>query len=45
MKVLPDGSYRSIMPTPAGNVRLGQARAAGKIPARPPEGRLVRIIE
>lgn len=43
--VLPDGSYHSIMPTPAENVRLGQARAAGRLPARPPEGHLVRIIE
>ena len=40
VKVLPDGSLHSVMPTPAKNVRLGQARAAGRIPARPPEGRL-----
>ena len=45
MKVLPDGSFHSVMPTPAENVRLGQARAAGRTPARPPEGHLVRIIE
>jgi hypothetical protein len=43
--LLPDGSFHSVMPTPAENVRLGQARAAGRIPARPPEGHLVRIIE
>jgi hypothetical protein len=43
--VLPDGSYRSIMPAPAENVRPGQARAAGRLPVRPPEGHLVRIIE
>jgi hypothetical protein len=45
VKVLPDGSFHSVMPTPAENVRLGQARAAGRIPAVPPEGHLVRIIE
>ena len=45
VRVLPDGSFHSVMPTPAENVRLGQARAAGRIPARPPEGHLVRIIE
>jgi hypothetical protein len=45
VKILPDGSYCSVMPTPAENVRLGQARAAGRIPARPPEGHLVRIVE
>jgi hypothetical protein len=45
VKVLPDGSFHSVMPTPAENIRLGQARAAGRIPARPPEGHLVRIIE
>lgn len=45
VKVLPDGSFHSVMPTPAENIRLGQARAAGRVPARPPEGHLVRIIE
>jgi hypothetical protein len=29
LQVLPDGSFLSVMPTPAENVRLGQARAAG----------------
>ena len=33
------------MPTPAENVRLGQARAAGRVPPGRPEGHLVRIIE
>jgi len=45
VKVLPDGSFWSVMPTPAENVRLGQARAVGRLPAGPPEGHLVRIIE
>jgi transposase IS4-like protein/DDE family transposase len=45
VRVLADGSFLSIMPTPAENVRLGQARAAGRIPAGLPEGHLVRIIE
>jgi hypothetical protein len=44
-QVLPDGSFLSIMPTPAENIRLGQARAAGRTPAGLPEGHLVRIIE
>ena len=33
------------MPTPAENVRLGQARAAGRIPPGRPAGHIVRIIE
>jgi hypothetical protein len=45
VRVLPDGSFLSVMPTPAENVRLGQARAAGRIPPGPPEGHTVRIIE
>jgi hypothetical protein len=43
--VLPDGSFLSVMPTPAENVRLGQARAVGRIPPGRPEGHTVRIIE
>ena len=36
LQVLADGSFLSVMPTPAENVRLGQARAAGRPrPARP----------
>ncbi|MGP3961673.1 IS4 family transposase [Nonomuraea sp. 3N208] len=42
---LPDGSFISIMPTPAENVRYGQARAAGRTLPRPPQGHRVRIIE
>ena len=45
LKVLPDGSFLSVMPTPAENLRLGQARAAGQIPPGPPAGHTVRIIE
>jgi len=45
LTVLPDGSFLSVMPTPAENLRLGQARAAGRIPPGPPEGHAVRIIE
>jgi Insertion element 4 transposase N-terminal/Transposase DDE domain len=45
LTVLPDGSFLSVMPTPAENARLGQARAAGKIPPGQPEGHTVRIIE
>jgi hypothetical protein len=42
---LPDGSFLSIMATPAENVRYGQARAAGRPLSDPPQGHLVRIIE
>ena len=45
LRVLPDGSYLSIMRTPAENIRHGQARAAGRTLAEPPRGHLVRIIE
>ncbi|MFI6730866.1 transposase [Streptomyces sp. R-74717] len=40
-----DGSYLSIMRTPAENIRHGQARAAGRTLTEPPRGHLVRIIE
>ena len=45
LSVLPDGSFLSVMPTPAENVRLGAARAAGRVLPGPPKGHLVRIIE
>jgi hypothetical protein len=45
VRVLDDGSFLSVMPTPAENVRLGQARARGKLLPGLPEGHLVRIIE
>ena len=45
LQVLPDGSFLPVMPTPAENVRLGQARAAGRTPPGLPEGHVVRIIE
>jgi Insertion element 4 transposase N-terminal/Transposase DDE domain len=45
VRVLPDGSFHSVMRTPADNVRQGQARAAGRIPDGVAAGHLVRIIE
>jgi hypothetical protein len=42
---LADGSFLSVMGTPAENVRYGQARAAGRPLPGPPHGHLVRIIE
>jgi DDE family transposase len=45
VKVLPDGSFHSVMRTPAENVRHGQARAAGRVPEGPADGHLVRVIE
>jgi hypothetical protein len=45
VKMLPDGSFHSVMRTPAENVRHGQARAAGRVLAGPAEGHLVRVIE
>lgn len=45
LRVLSDGSYLSIMRTPAENIRHGQARAAGRTLPEPPRGHLVRIIE
>ena len=45
VKALPDGSFLSVMPTPAENVRYGQARAAGRTLPGVPEGHPVRIIQ
>jgi hypothetical protein len=45
VRVLPDGSFHSVMRTPAENVRHGQARAAGRVLDGTAEGHLVRIIE
>ena len=45
LRALPDGSYLSIMPTPAETRRLGQARAAGRAISETPQGHLVRIVE
>jgi hypothetical protein len=42
---LPDGSFLSVMGTPAENVRYGQARAAGRPLPDPPQGHTVRIVE
>ncbi|MFF4128361.1 transposase [Microbispora rosea] len=43
--VLSDGSFISVMATPAENVHYGQARAAGRTLPGPPQGHRVRIIE
>jgi hypothetical protein len=40
---LPDGSYLSVMPTPAESRRLAQDRFYGR-PARVPDGHLIRVI-
>ncbi|MGP3965783.1 IS4 family transposase [Nonomuraea sp. 3N208] len=45
VEILPDGSFLSIMPTPAENLRHGIARARGRSLGRTPHGHLVRIIE
>ncbi|WP_405682133.1 transposase domain-containing protein [Streptomyces sp. NBC_00057] len=45
LRVLPDGSYLSVMPTPKETVRHGQARAAGRRLAKPPQGHTVRVIQ
>lgn len=45
LRVLPDGPYLSVMPTPKETIRHGQARAAGRTPAEPPKGHTVRIIQ
>jgi len=45
LRRLPDGSFLSVMPTPAESVRHGQARAAGRPLPDPPAGHTVRIVE
>jgi hypothetical protein len=45
VKILDDGSFLSVMPTPAENVRFGQARARGKPLREHPEGHLIRVVE
>jgi hypothetical protein len=45
VRVLDDGSFLSIMPTPADSVRHGRARARGKPLRELPQGHLVRIVE
>ena len=45
VRILNDGSFLSIMPTPAENVRFGQARARDKPLRELPEGHLIRVIE
>jgi Insertion element 4 transposase N-terminal/Transposase DDE domain len=45
LEVLPDGSFISVVATPAENLRHGQARARGRVLPVPPRGHRVRIIE
>jgi Insertion element 4 transposase N-terminal/Transposase DDE domain len=45
VRILDDGSFLSVMPTPAENARLGQERARGKPPRELPQGHLIRVIE
>ncbi|WP_394814043.1 transposase domain-containing protein, partial [Streptomyces litchfieldiae] len=45
VRVLPDGSYLSIMRTPQENLRHGHARAEGRTLPGQPDGHLVRIID
>ncbi|MEU6497752.1 IS4 family transposase [Streptomyces sp. NPDC046984] len=45
LSVLPDGSYVSVMPTPAEGQRLGNARFHGRTPTRLPQGHFVRIVD
>jgi hypothetical protein len=45
VQVLPDGSFISVMPTPAEVVRRGRARVKGKVVDQPLQGHAVRIIE
>jgi hypothetical protein len=42
---LPDGSFLSVMPTPAENQRLALARARGRARPGPPAGHPIRVIE
>src|SRR3954447_8044877 len=42
---LPDGSFLSVMGTPAENLRQGEARRAGRPLPDPPDGHPVRVIE
>jgi hypothetical protein len=45
LKVLPDGSYLSVMRTPAANKRVAQARYRGRAPASRQDGHLVRVTD
>jgi len=45
VRILEDGSFLSIMATPAENARFGVARAQGRPLRRLPEGHLIRVIE
>jgi hypothetical protein len=45
LEVLPDGSYRSVLPEPASGRRHAVARCRGRPRPGPPEGLPVRVIE
>jgi len=45
LQFLPDGSFTSVMATPAENVRYGNARARGILLPGPPQGHRIRVIE
>jgi hypothetical protein len=45
LRRLPDGSFLSVMGTPAENLRQGEARRAGRSLPGPPAGHPVRVIE
>lgn len=45
LQVLPDGSFLSVMPTPAESLRHGRARARGVLLPGPPAGYRIRVIE
>lgn len=45
LQVLPDGSFISVMPTPAEGIRHARVRAQGAVLDQPLQGHIVRIIE
>src|SRR5262249_39072209 len=45
LQVLPDGSFISVMPTPAQSLRSSRARARGVLLPGPPDGHRIRVIE
>ena len=45
LRVLPDGSYLSTMPTPAETRRLGVDRARGRLGTRAPQGHQIRVVD
>jgi hypothetical protein len=45
LQILPDGSFLSVMPTPAESLRQSRARTAGVLLPGPPAGHRIRVIE